>query len=268
VNINPLRRFSTPSTCTLALLLLALSAEAQTIIDDFNGGTDSAWTRVNPLGTATYSFPAGNSYRIQAPSSPFPETTGTARAGTLRTDATFADFVITVDVLDWDNNPSTRQSLGILARVSDVGPGATDGYFFHYDPVGTNGNSSLWIETITDEVPSSIGQQLITALNPALGYRFEFTGVGDTLTGRVYLLSNLSTALHEIETMDSTYASGYAGLLVADQGVFNQSADATFDNFSATAVPEPGSSVFIAGAAAAVMAAFRRRRGPQVVPRA
>ena len=267
--MKPFRSFSALAFFPLALLLGVTVAQAQTIIDDFNTGSDSAWTRVDPLGNATYSFPAGNTYRIQAPISPSPGTVGAARAGAIREDATFGDFDITVDLVGWDNSSSTHQSIGIVARVGDVGAGTTDGYFFHYDPFGSNGHPGLWIETITDEAPSSINFQQIAALDPALGYRLEFSGTGDNLTGRVYALSDLSTVLYEIDAIDSTYTSGYAGLLVADQGRLqtgNQSADATFDNFSVTAVPEPSASVLIGGVAAGVSALyFRRRRTPKAI---
>ncbi len=266
--MKPFRSFSSLAFSPLTLLLGVTVAQAQTIIDDFNTGSDSAWTHVDPLANSSYSFPGGNTYRIQT-ASPSPGTVGAARAGAIREDATFGDFDITVDLLSWDNSSSTHQSIGIVARVSDVGAGTTDGYFFHYDPVGSNGHSSLWIETITDEVPTSINSQQIAALDPALGYRLEFSGTGDNLTGRVYALSDLSTVLYEIDAIDSIYTSGFSGLLVADQGRLqtgNQSADATFDNFSVTAVPEPGTSVLIAGVAAGVGAwYFRRRRTPKAV---
>lgn len=247
-----------------ALLMGAHAAHGQLIIDDFDGGNDSGWTRFNPLGNAIYSFPGGNSYRIQAPISPDPGTFGPARAGAYRADEISGDFHVTVDLLDWDNSSDTHQAIGIFARASQIGPGTADGYFFHYDPYGRAGGATLWIDRITDESADFEAVSVsITRLDPSLDYRLEFTASGSELTGRVYELSNLSSPLYEISKTDSTYTSGYFGLLVADQGALltgNQSADATFDNFSVTAVPEPMSAGLVFALTCIGAAAYVRRQ--------
>ena len=60
-----------------ALVLGALPLAAQVIEDDFNDGNDAGWSRYLPLqdlgAPATFSFPNGNSYRIQSGASPLPE---------------------------------------------------------------------------------------------------------------------------------------------------------------------------------------------------
>ncbi len=60
-----------------ALCLGAPFLSAQVIEDDFNDGDDGGWSRYLPLeafgAAATFSFPDGNSYRIQSAASPSPE---------------------------------------------------------------------------------------------------------------------------------------------------------------------------------------------------
>jgi hypothetical protein len=250
--------------CLGALLWAVPFARAQAIADNFNDGNDAGWTRVNPLGNAIYTFPGGSSYRLQAPISPDTGTFGPARAGAVRTDTSFGDFTITVDLVDWDNSSSTHQAIGIIARAGQLGAGTTDGYFLHYDPFGSSGQSRLWIDGITDEMPFGSASVAMSPLNAGLDYRLEFLGVGSSLTGRIYALSNLSTVLYEVVWSDATYLSGYAGLLVADQGALasgNQSGDATFDNFSAVAaIPEPSTYALLTGLGALCLAMVRRRR--------
>src|SRR3989442_7762758 len=76
----------------LALSLLALPSglRAQTTFcDNFNDGDDTLplppWTHYDPLvtfgGGGTWSFPNGNSYRLQAPASPDPVNLCQARIG-------------------------------------------------------------------------------------------------------------------------------------------------------------------------------------------
>src|SRR5688572_16169012 len=123
----------------MAFLLLAMLPtylNAQT--DDFNDGNDAGWTRYDPIGShpalpdnATFSFPNGNSYRIETAPSPAPPTVGPGRAGALRMDRNYSDFYIWVDILDWNTN--VNQAFGILARVNEVGLGATDGYAMTWD---------------------------------------------------------------------------------------------------------------------------------------
>ncbi len=233
------------------------------MVDDFNAGNDSAWTRVDPLGNAVYTFPGGNTYSIGAPK-PATGALGPARAGAYLTGLTLGDFRITVDLVDWDNSAITHQAIGIVARAGQFGLGSTDGYYFHYDPVGTAGGSKLWIDLITDEASAGGASSGITALNPALDYRLEFTGVGSVFTGKVYAFGDFVNALSSVTFTDSTYASGGVALLVADQGALttgNQSGLATFDNFSATAIPEPATTALaLAGGCVLGTAYLRRRR--------
>src|SRR5688572_30600580 len=110
----------------LAFLLLAiLPSYVNAQSDDFDDGNDAGWTRYDPIGShpqlpdiATFSFPNGNSYRIQTAPSPAPTQVGPGRAGSLRLDVNYTDFFICVDILHWNTN--VNQAFGILDRKSVV----------------------------------------------------------------------------------------------------------------------------------------------------
>jgi len=120
----------------------------------------------------------------------------------LRTNVTYTDFYIAVDVVGWDD--SLDQAFGILARVREPGLGTTDGYALSYQ-TGNPGNPGLQISVITNEVPSmaqptnnNIGT---VRLSPTNTYRLVFLGRGTNLEGRVYLASDLSHPLENLSAI-------------------------------------------------------------------
>lgn len=241
----------------MSLLVFVPGAFAQS--DNFDDGNDDGWTHVDPIGSlgqppATYSFPNGG-YRIQVPPTPDLSTFERARAGSVRTDATYTDFYQSVDLVDWDD--SLGQAIGLAARVSDIGLGTTDAYvFFYFPPTGL-----VDITIIEDElpiVPSQMGD-LVANLDPSRDYRMIFRGVGDSLTGQIFDLSDLSTPVASAMITDSRYTSGNPGLIAAAQAMnLTSGADVTFDNFYAAVVPEPSS--FLLAAMALLPFAYRQRR--------
>ena len=85
----------------------------------------------------------------------------------------------------------------------------------------------------------------------------------------VFAISDLSTPLATVHLTDSSYSSGLVG--VADTDTISRSTglssnsplDVTFDNFRASAVPEPGAlALFAIGAAAILGVRFRSHLGP------
>src|SRR5204862_1296317 len=100
-----------------ALLWLSPAAPAQVFTDNFNTGTDAGWTRYQPLATfgapGTWSFPGGNTYRIQATHTPNLGSLGPGRAGSIRTDASlsYTNFFVAADLVNWD--ASVPQSFGL-----------------------------------------------------------------------------------------------------------------------------------------------------------
>ena len=212
--------------------------------DNFDDNNDTGWTHYDPIGShpqlpdiATFSVVNG-AYRIQTAPSPLPTTVGPARAGGLRNDVVYTDFYVTVDLVDWDE--SLQQSVGILARVTDAGLGATDGYVLTYNFRGRD----IDITRFTDEDPNggnlSLSGNDDLTLEKGKKYRLVFYGKGSELGARVFELPNLDTPLLDVVGTDSTYASGVCGLLVYDNSATaTMRTDATFDNYFAVTEEPP-----------------------------
>ena len=203
------------------------------VADDFNDDNDAGWTHFDPLAPfreppapATYEV-VNDQYRIATEPSPDPANLGPARAGSLRNDATYTDFVASIDLIDWDTG--LNQAFGILARVTNPGLGTTDGYALSY---ATDGDIDITL--LSNELTDDLDQAVDISLDPSKDYRLVFEGRGPNLTGKIFDLENLTTPLAVTHASDRTYASGITGIFVYDNTQFaNGSADATFDNFSA-----------------------------------
>jgi PEP-CTERM putative exosortase interaction domain len=253
-----------PASAVLGLIVGASSSViGQTLIQDFNSGSDSAWERYDPFGSATFSL-ADSAYRIQADPSPSEEF-GPGRAGSILTGVTVSDFTISVDLVNWD--AGLQQSFGVVARVNNFGPGTTNGYFFNYTPGPSAGRAKgeVEISVLQNEARAWTGAavKLTTDLDAEKDYRFVFTGIGDILTGSIYALDDLETSIVSIEMTDAVYLAGQVGLLVTDSSPYTNGlgpADATFDNFTVSAIPEPSTYALIFGGAALGFVAWRRGR--------
>ncbi len=226
------------ATCVLAVGF-GFPAVAQT--DDFNDGNDTtpppAWNHYNPIGTGNWSFPGGNTYRIRTAASPDPANYGPGRAASLQS-ATYSDFYVAVDIVDWDD--SLRQVMGVMARIGNVGAGTTSGYLFTHDrgnPASAT-QGDMDIVRIDGEQTTSLPTDGADGLHfePGSSYRLVFIGVGKRFTGLVFKLPDLTVPVLQITAEDSTYTSGYSGLIVADNTIpaYDGTADATFDNYVAT----------------------------------
>ncbi len=244
-------------TCQLigALALAAGLSHATAQSFDFNSGTDAGLTEYSPLtgfgAGGQFTYPGGDTYRIQAPSSPAPGVVGPARAGSYLATS-FSQFTESVDLVGWNN--SLGQGFGLIGRIQNPGLGTADGYGLLVFPSGV-----IAINRFDNEQATALTGAGV-ALNPADSYRLVFNGNGSTLTGSIYDLSNLSTPLATISTVDSHYLSGFGGMLAAASlSTPSSAADATFDNFAISAVPEPASYGLAAGLALLGAAAWRRR---------
>jgi hypothetical protein len=239
---------------------LASNAWAATIADNFNDGNDTAptiaWQHYDPIGDATggqislgsWTFPGGNTYRLQTLASPDPGTFGQARIGSLA-PSNFTNFYVAVDVLNYD--PTTHQVFGVIARVSTPGPGTTTGYLFNWDN-GNQGPTSgdMDIVRIDGELPTDLDSNTYYGndsvhLETNHNYRFVFMGVGGTFRGQVYDLTNAAVPIVDYGVVDpnydpngSTHVSGLTGLIVVNNAsTMDGPADATFDNFIASDGP-------------------------------
>lgn len=216
-----------------------------TVFDTFGDGNDSAppatWSHYDPIGTGSWSFPDGNKYRIQSAPSPDPSTLAQGRAGSLL-PSSYSDFYVSVDVAGWD--PSIHQVVGILARVSNAGPGSTSGYLFSHDSGDPSSPTAgdMDIVRLDGEVPTVLenlsGEDAIH-FETNKQYRLVFMGIGTNLIGKVYELPNTSTPVVHLTAGDDAFSSGAVGLMVANNAAssgYDGPADTTFDNFLVTTV--------------------------------
>ena len=220
------------------LALSGLSASALDIFDDFNDGNDLGWTHISPLAPfgapPAFTFVLGG-YRISNPPTPNLLMAGPARAGSLRLDATYTDFLETLDVVDWST--TSGNTMGLLARVSTPGTGTTNGYAATFDA-----NGAFNVFRVTGEAPTSIASATALPINIANDYRIVFSGTGTSFIAQLFDLANLATPISTIGGTDATYASGNPGVFIYDGGTGTNAPTATFDNFY-SAVPEPGSAL-------------------------
>ena len=235
----------TKSAAPAFLLALApFLAGAQS--DDFSSGDDSQWTRQDPIYEAatayelglgpqvTFSFPASGGYRIQTAPSPMPTQLGPGRGGSLREDVTYGDsFYVAADLLSWAD--STQQVAGLLARVSNPGPGTTSGYLFGYSTPGQGQSmGQIGIYLLSNEAYLTLSSFPIR-LYPTNSYHLAFFSQGGDLEGRVYLLPNTNTPLLSFSANDSMFSSGFSGLVQADQtDTMDSATDATYGHYRAT----------------------------------
>ncbi len=237
----------TVRTVTFALTLMSTPLLAFGQMDDFNDGNDAGWAHFDPLGAvaalfgqgakASFSFPGG-AYRIQAQPFTAAGDVGPARAASFRTNV-YADFYVTVDVVNWNTN--LNQAFGLLGRITLIdpmipmlptgaqGPGAVNGYAMNY----LNVDHMLQINALTAEDPTTIGEVSVT-LTPGQPYRLVFQATGSNLEGRAYALSNLSTPLATVTAVNAAHSSGINGLFIYNNQNNTPPADVTFDNFSAS----------------------------------
>src|SRR5262245_13624200 len=108
-----------PSRFRAAVALAALiapAAPAQVFTDNFSTGTDTGWTRYQPLSSfgvsATYTFPGGNTYRITSAANNVNPGLGPGRAGSYRADFTYTtNFFVAADIVNWNN--TINQQFGL-----------------------------------------------------------------------------------------------------------------------------------------------------------
>lgn len=223
-------------TRLLALFVVALGrAAAFGFTDNFDDGNDTGWTRYSPLapfgGGASYSYPSG-AYHIEAPISPVPEVLGPQRAGSVRADQIYTRTRAAVDITAWSTN--MNQSVGLIARVTDLGLGSTKGYTFNYNSF----SGYFQLNLVLNEAAAKAIDESPWKLDPSKNYRLVFTLVGSNILGQAFAPDNLAVPLHSVFSQDDSYPSGSAGVfayaLTALGGI-----DARFDTYEASAATEP-----------------------------
>ena len=215
----------------LGLLAFGPVVSAQVVSDDFDDGMDDGWIRADPLeelpisdGVMTFSFPGGNSYRLQADPSPAPAAGG-GRGGSIRPEEYEDSFHIEVDLVAWDD--TLRQDVGILAFITNPGLGTLNGYAFSYDVAA----QSVFISRLEGEEPNSLGSVEVV-LDPNKDYRLIFEGFQGSFRGDVIDLADPSVPLVTVGGFDESFSLGRSGLFVTDNSPGGTgTADATFDNY-------------------------------------
>jgi hypothetical protein len=277
-------------TFLLPLACIALAAQVPTASaqwsDNFNSGTDSGWTRYNPIAGSTYGFPAssqgGLGYQMSAP-------TGNGRVGSFFTSMSpIPDGVFSVDLINW--SPNVRQEMGVMGRVQTPIPGAAfpSGYSLNYVnrfSAGAGGTDQLRIykwgaaslsfinQDINGNPNGSVGQFSNSpnttppfpggspAPLPSGDFRLVLRIYGNVITGQMIDLSTglalrfsdgLGGSTDTVRAIDNDYTSGIGGLMTFQPGT-----DPTYDNFSV--VPEP-STVALAGLAFLGLVVRKARR--------
>jgi hypothetical protein len=265
---NPWKSIFLQFSCihALSVLLLVMGWQSQALAqsDDFNDGNDTtplAWTRYDAISTIfgtsaqdTWSFPGGNTYRLQAVATGDPGSTGPARVSSFPTNI-YTDFYAAVDVVNWANTYS--QAIGLLGRVGSFsmrGLPITHGYMFIYVNGAASAGTDNFIaiarlqnDAQTRGIPGSSGTTAEVHgvnLDPSKKYRFVFMAKGTHLEGRIYELPDSHTPIAVVSANTAgdliQHSSGQCGVFafnVADEFSidFAGSVDATFDNYFAQA---------------------------------
>jgi len=219
------------------------------VVDNFNDGNDVSapggltWDHYDPIrqgvgggppDQVVWTFPAGG-YQIVAHDD-YGGAVGTPR-GASTEPATYTDFRIAADIVNWDDG-NGQNGIGLMARLANIGLGATTGYIWTAD---VSGSGDVDMSSLAGEVPSGLSLSGSDKLKmvPGNSYRFVFSGKGSQLRGSVFQLPETMNPLVDCVATDATYVSGKAGLLAAG----NSGGDATFDNYSNTGLTAPAISV-------------------------
>ncbi len=199
------------------------------VVDDFDDGDDAGWTRLNPLaefgGSATFSFPGGNSYRVQAGTSPDPGALGQGRSGALREDVDHTAFRVSVDIVAV--NAALEQDIGILARVTSPGLGTLNGYSATID----TDEGIAYLSRVDGEQPSIL-ETVEVSLDAAKDYRMVFHGYQGQFLVEFFEVADLTAPIGTMSGFDDFYPEGSTGLF-GSAGIADGTVDVTFDNFSA-----------------------------------
>lgn len=240
--------------------ILALAANLRAQVDNFNSGSDTAWQKsVTPGYPATFSFVpdgfGGQAYRLQAETPLDYATAGQvndARAIAVLTNQTYTTFYVAADLVGWDTrayDATNDAVIGLIARASNLTTtNELQGlmlltHWNQYDNA-QRGTAQIYAIVLGGAflIPACQGNFTIERGH---SYRMVFAGTNAVLVGKFYDLADLTRPILTL-IGDDTYApgyfptNGYSGLLALGyrgSGVGATSADATFDNFVAAAMP-------------------------------
>lgn len=238
-------RFVGAAVFSFALIIGAASLPAQTLFtDDFTSGNDSTWTHLSGyVGSTGQSWFVGggtnppNAYRLIAPNN------GLSSYGFVGSYAgpSIADGRVEVDFVNFAG-PGANPVFAVAGRLNgDNGLAALTGYGLAYEPFAASLAGEVVLYRINPGVSlTDIGSQQVS-LDPSKDYKFVLEFSGSTIHGQVFEIGGGLVA--ERFATDSTYGSGFSGVLGYGQSPLTPPTDFTADNF--LVVPEPGVSVLV-----------------------
>jgi hypothetical protein len=224
-------------------LLLALPPRAMTQSDNFDSGTLSpAWT-VYAAIPQSYTFPTvGTGKGLEIKAAPVAAASLPAVTGIMRSNV-YGDFYAAVDLVNW---VVEDQAMVLCARFTpggDFGLDGGQGMIFNYDPAqagdspGKAFGGELQINIVSPGFSTETLADCDMTLVPGNAYRFVFQCVGQTYTGQVYDLQDLTMPLATIQVTDqnSTFTSGLCGIISYSRNGVVGTSDITIDNYLAAA---------------------------------
>jgi hypothetical protein len=244
-----------------ALAFTPAITPAQTITDNFSDLNDTAnpaWTHLSGLVSSTgQSWDAsGGNYRLQALNNGF---TGYGFVGSY-VPTSYTDSITRADFVNFAG-PGANPVFAVAARLNGNNAfNQLGGYGLAYEPFAASLAGEMVLYEITGASLGDLGSIQLT-LDPAKDYTFELIIQGSQLTGNIY---EIGGGLVGTKTAtDSTYASGFSGVLGYGQNGVTPPTDFTVDNFSVSLVPEPTAGCLL-GAGFLALLAQRRARGHRV----
>jgi len=227
------------------IIVLLLSTESNVQgdwIDTFDGGFDQTWnfigvdsaTSLSPSETYNEST-AGN---ILTPT--LPTNAGGPEFHFGYVDETFTDVRVSATA----SGVGTGHDVNVLARGN---PATLSAYAFGVDDIASPGAPAglVAIARVQNLAYQVIATGVIPDYETVTDYFLEFTVIGNQLSGTVYSDATRSTELVSIGVMDSTLTSGVSGVSVSSNHLGDTPLSGTFDNVSASAIPEPSSMMFL-----------------------
>jgi hypothetical protein len=205
-------------------------ARGQRFVDDFEDGDLEGWSVFYPdpqFENFVTLDPTNGQLRIHATCPACPN----RRVYLYNTNVLLADFVMSFDILAYDERPGDHPSAALVARLE---PRVLNTYSAHYlagvNPAASElpGWSKVWLHRLPDNVGTV---DYLPKMNPATDYRLVFHGVGNSLTVELYDLADLSApiATNAVTDTGTPLPPGWIGFRVKEEGA-SGTVDWTLDN--------------------------------------
>lgn len=223
--------------------LATSQAFAVVVSDNFSDGTDGApgspanvsgpvWSHLDGLALSSGQVwdASSGAYHMTAFTDGF---SGYGLVGSY-VPTTFTDVRITTDVLSF-SGAGANPAISLLARSNGgndfyTDPNALRGYGWVYEPYSNTTGEMVFYKFTTPEegVFKDIGSKPVN-LDPSKDYQFVLEIIGTQLHGQVFEIGG--GLVLDNTTIDSSFASGYSGVLSIGRAGVTAAPDWTIDNF-------------------------------------